>query len=206
MFFSNNGGQTWNVGVGPSGINADYIKTGTLDAGNIRIVDNNYVYFLWDKGGITAYREPGQGINFGDDYARFNKYGLSLVEDGNTRLRVGYKYTPNEDGTGKKEHKPIGFYLYNKAGNEIFSTTSANESNNSTARLSLTGEMYVTSTLKEDAYTEYTYSDCYGFSSVELVYKKGDVITGIETEIETTTNIYLIDTLTNNVIVTKLWR
>ena len=45
MEFSNNGGQTWNIGVGPGGINADYIKVGTLDAGKIRIVDNNYLYF-----------------------------------------------------------------------------------------------------------------------------------------------------------------
>jgi len=58
MFFSNNGGQSWEVGVGPSGINADYIKVGTLDAGKIKIVDNDYLYFLWDKGGIFSFREP----------------------------------------------------------------------------------------------------------------------------------------------------
>nr|DAD58636.1 MAG TPA: minor structural protein [Caudoviricetes sp.] len=58
MEFSNNGGETWNVGVGPGGINADYINVGTLDAGKIRIVDNNYLYFLWDKNGISAFRDP----------------------------------------------------------------------------------------------------------------------------------------------------
>jgi hypothetical protein len=58
MSFSNNGGQSWSVGVGPSGINADFIKVGTLDAGKIRIVDNSYLYFLWDKNGITAFRDP----------------------------------------------------------------------------------------------------------------------------------------------------
>jgi hypothetical protein len=58
MFFSNNGGQSWNIGVGPNGINADYIKVGSLDAGKIRIVDNDYLYFSWDKNGIVAYRDP----------------------------------------------------------------------------------------------------------------------------------------------------
>jgi hypothetical protein len=58
LFFSNNGGQSWKSGVGPDGINADYINTGTLDAGNIRIVDNDYLYFLWDSTGITAYKDP----------------------------------------------------------------------------------------------------------------------------------------------------
>jgi hypothetical protein len=56
--FSNDGGETWDTSVGPGGINADYIKAGTLDAGKVRIVDNDYVYFLWDKSGIYAYREP----------------------------------------------------------------------------------------------------------------------------------------------------
>lgn len=58
MFFSNDGWQHWSVGVGPSGINADYIKVGTLDAGKIRIADSAYVYFSWDKDGIVAYRDP----------------------------------------------------------------------------------------------------------------------------------------------------
>jgi len=60
LFFSNNGGQTWNVGVGPSGINADYIKVGSLDAGKIKIVDNDFLYFYWDKDGIIALKEPSK--------------------------------------------------------------------------------------------------------------------------------------------------
>ena len=76
LFFSNNGGQTWNVGVTPKGINADYIKVGSLDASKISIVDGEYLYFLWDKGGITAYRTPGatkEGENYFQDFTRFNK-------------------------------------------------------------------------------------------------------------------------------------
>ena len=62
LFFSNDGGVHWNVGVGPSGINADYIKVGTLDAGKIRIVDSSYIYFAWDKDGIYAYEQVIQGL------------------------------------------------------------------------------------------------------------------------------------------------
>lgn len=150
LYFSNNGGVTWNVGVGPSGINADYINTGTLDAGNIRIVDGSYLYFLWDKGGITAYRElqATSSKPSGTDFARFNKYGLSLVENNRIRLRAGYEFNgthgniTSETGQGKD----IGFYLYDTRGHTIFSTEA---SENKSARLNLAGEMYVARTIEE---------------------------------------------------------
>lgn len=161
LFFSNNGGQTWNVGVGPGGINADYINTGSLDAGKIRIVDNNYLYFYWDKNGITALRDPKDtsgDITF-QDYSLFNKYGLSLVEDGKIRLRAGYNFNgastatspelPKDDygkmSTEKVQGSNIGFYLYNTEGDPIFKTETASENKAlNTARLSLSGEMFIT--------------------------------------------------------------
>lgn len=147
LFFSNNGGETWNVGVGPGGINADYIQTGTLDAGKIRIVDNDYVYFLWDKGGIYAYREPTSENNDSyNDFALFNKYGLSLVKDNKIRLRAGYNFNEqgegstgiitNEEGLGED----IGFYLYDNNGHTIFQTQTGDDS----AALALKGEIFVT--------------------------------------------------------------
>lgn len=148
LFFSNNGGQTWNVGVTPKGINADYIKVGSLDASKISIVDGEYLYFLWDKGGITAYRTPQVtiGENYFQDFARFNKYGLSLVEDGNIKLRAGYQYR----GSGKISEEeeilgdtPLGFYLYNSEGREIFSTQAGKDAEE-TARIQLSGEIFVT--------------------------------------------------------------
>jgi len=100
LYFSNDGGQHWSVGVGPKGINADYIKVGNLDAGKIRIADSSYVYFSWDKNGIVAYRDPA-GINTDDqninDMAIFNKYGLSIVQNGKIKLRAGYGYNIDED-------------------------------------------------------------------------------------------------------------
>lgn len=161
LFFSNNGGQSWNVGVGPSGINADYIKTGTLDAGKIRIVDNNYLYFLWDKNGIIAYRNPqdSNSTNPLMDYSLFNKYGLSIVDQGQIRLRAGYDFnaTSGKMSDEQSQGTNIGFYLYNKDGDTIF-RTETDEGNNETARLSLRGEMFVTdSKLHGTAASEFYY-------------------------------------------------
>lgn len=146
LYFSNDGGQHWSVGVGPSGINADYIKVGTLDAGKIRIADGSYIYFAWDKDGIVAYRDP-QAISTDDsninDAAIFNKYGLSIVSDGNIRLRAGYSFT-GEKGKMSKEGDlgdDIGFYLYNNKGDVIFSTTTG--ADRDSAILQLIGEMFV---------------------------------------------------------------
>ena len=183
LFFSKNGGVSWDVGVGPEGINADYINTGTLDAGNIRIVDNDYIYFLWDKGGITAYRTPkvdkqNPDSEFGKYFARFNKYGLSLVENNQIRLRAGYEFWDNDSESGKGKiynedtefykkdgsetiARNIGFYLYNNSGEIIFKTEASptEGQNNNTARISLAGEMYINESLKEIPVVAYEYSD-----------------------------------------------
>lgn len=176
LFFSNNGGQTWNVGVTPKGINADYIKVGSLDASKISIVDGEYLYFLWDKGGITAYRTPqatGNNKDYFQDFARFNKYGLSLVEDGKVRLRAGYSFNGEEGNisseTDISETNNIGFYLYNNKGEVIFSTESSDEidntqSDDNTAKISLKGEMFVTDSNirgEEQNRIVYTYKNDY---------------------------------------------
>jgi hypothetical protein len=182
LFFSNDAGEHWNIGVGPSGINADYIKTGTLDAGKIRIVDGEYLYFLWDKSGITAYREPqgtGDNYKFGDDYAKFNKYGLSLVENGKIRLRSGYEYKEKGDSRSgnitnevdKIDKQNIGFYLYDNKGYKVFSTEVENDDvTNASARLTLTGEMYADATLNTSTTTFYDYSGRFIISSVSSYY------------------------------------
>lgn len=165
LFFSNDGGQTWAVGVTPKGINADYINVGTLDATKIQIVDGNYLYFLWDNSGITAYRSP-QATNsdtteYLSDFARFNKQGLSLVENGQIRLRAGYDFNGTDGKMNTEsevgENKGIGFYLYDTSGNVIFKTEARSSSSSNseddtsdsnigdmTARISLKGEIFVT--------------------------------------------------------------
>ena len=157
IFFSTDGGETWDLGIGPKGINMDYAKFGNLDASKIRIVDGEYIYFLWDKDGINAYRDPATSTEGLSDFARFNRYGLSLIEKGNVRLRAGYEYRsnefgPNETGDYEKEiplkDQNIGFYLYNESGQPIFKTETQSsyndDSSDYSARLSLTGEMFVT--------------------------------------------------------------
>ena len=158
VYFSKDGGETWDYGVGPSGINMDYVKFGSLDASKVQIVDGEYIYFLWDKDGINAYRNPSTSTDGLVDFARFNKYGLSLIENNNVRLRAGYEFKTNNEGsnnTGKyNEELPltnqnVGFYLYNDSGQPIFKTEtrsnySEDEDSDYTARLSLTGEMFVT--------------------------------------------------------------
>ena len=183
LFFSNNGGQSWNVGVGPNGINADYIKTGTLDASKIRIVDGQYIYFGWDKNGLTAYRDPKTITKSSslDDYAQFNRFGLSLVENGQIKLRVGYAFS-GKDGiasteTSPKEDTPIGFYLYNSAGNPIFSTENAKDANNAarqTARINLIGEMFATNDATVIITKEYKYGGQAYTASSKQCYDIGD--------------------------------
>ena len=199
LFFSNNGGQTWNVGVTPKGINADYIKVGSLDASKISIVDGEYLYFLWDKGGITAYRTPqatGDNQNYFQDFARFNKYGLSLVEDGKVRLRAGYSFNGEEGEINSEadidKTNNIGFYLYNNKGEVIFSTESSNEVDNTqldnnTAKISLKGEMFVTdSNIKgeEQKRAVYTYKNDYTLQN-KTIDSTIRIYTSLTTEDET---------------------
>lgn len=140
IYFSNDGGQHWNVGIGPGGINADYIKVGTLDASKIRIVDGNYLYFSWDKDGIIAYRDP-QGINTTDnninDIACFNKYGLSIYSDNHIKLRAGYSFNGSNGELNSENDvgNNIGFYLYNNYGQQILAAENGDNSNSSQIRL-----------------------------------------------------------------------
>lgn len=158
LFFSTDGGETWDLGVGPKGLNLDYAKFGSLDASKVQIIDGNYIYFLWDKDGINAYRNPATSTTGLVDFARFNKYGLSLIEKEKIRLRAGYEYLAKSVG-GENDGKysdelelkdqNIGFYLYNDKGQPIFKTEtrslySEDKDTNYTTRLSLMGEIFAT--------------------------------------------------------------
>lgn len=139
LFFSTNGGTTWMQAVSPKGINMDYAKFGAIDVGKIRLVDNEYVYFLWDKNGIVAYNPNNQL-----DYSLYNKYGLSIYQKGIIRLRAGYQNI-GDDGENEelKYNTPIGFYLYSETHKPIFSTNIDENGNSHSARLTLSGEMYI---------------------------------------------------------------
>lgn len=139
LFFSTNGGTTWIQAVSPKGLNMNYAKFGAIDVGKIKLVDSEYVYFLWDKNGIIAYNP-----NNLNDYSIYSKSGLSLYQNNAIRLRAGYQ---NIDSNGKEteinSNTPIGFYLYNEGHKIIFSTNTETNKNGLSARLTLSGEMYV---------------------------------------------------------------
>ena len=136
LYFSTDGGTRWIQAVSPKGYNMDYAKFGAIDVGKIKLVDNQYVYFLWDQNGINAYNPKNTR-----DYARFNKNGLSLYKDNKIRMRAGYE---NDNITTDTD---IGFYLYDLSGNTIFSTevNDNDEEYNKSARLNLKGEIFVSS-------------------------------------------------------------
>lgn len=158
LFFSTDGGETWDLGIGPKGFNMDYARFGSLDASKVQIVDGEYIYFLWDKNGINAYRSPATSETGLVDFARFNRYGLSLIEKGNIRLRAGYEFKNNQSNSNSSgsyitendlTDQNIGFYLYNDNGQPIFKTETQSDyaaatDTDYTARLSLTGEMFIT--------------------------------------------------------------
>lgn len=191
LFFSNDGGQHWSVGVGPKGINADYIKVGNLDAGKIKIADSSYIYFSWDKNGIVAYRNP-QGVNTDSsnvsDMAVFNRYGLSVVQNGRIKLRAGYSYNGEERdfSTEQEQGGNIGFYLYNNDGYPIFSAASDEATNG--AQIQLKGEMIVSDALlidsggsTEDTWYykkeyEKTIVESYSIPTIEFHGSVGDIV------------------------------
>lgn len=204
LFFSNDGGQHWSVGVGPSGINADYIKVGTLDAGKIRIADSAYVYFSWDKDGIVAYRDPqalttdSKNIN---DAAIFNKFGLSIVADGNIKLRAGYAFNNEDNGKISDEDTlgdEIGFYLYNNNGEPIFQTTASSDGDRESAIIKLIGEMMVSNTLSVqksggDKFRDRIVHDelaSFGFALTLEPIQTARWHTSTETDEETQTTVY----------------
>lgn len=220
LFFSNDGGQHWSVGVGPSGINADYIKVGTLDAGKIRIADSAYVYFSWDKDGIVAYRDPqalttdAKNIN---DAAIFNKYGLSIVADGNIKLRAGYSFNNESDGAISGEDTlgdEIGFYLYNNHGEPIFQTTASSDGDRESAIIKLIGEMMVSNTLAVqksggDKFTDKVRPLTYGSFGYATPKEIPNWHTSSETDEETQITTYFFNAtgneFTNDLIATYLF-
>ena len=198
LYFSKDGGETWDIGIGPEGYNLDYAKFGQLDASKVQIVDGEHIYFLWDKNGINAYRNPAKSTNGLIDFARFNRYGLSLIEKNNVRLRAGYEFKTTEKGTNPNgnytneiplKDQNVGFYLYNESGKPIFKTETSSLYNDTTtdysARLSLQGEMFITNTnLSDDPYangsvigttTGTKLTDGYIFSEIEVGKQKSTI-------------------------------
>lgn len=79
-----NGEQQWVTGVTSDGISASLITAGTLNAGEISIMNYDEPIFRWDSFGISAYDATWQETDFGtvisgvntEKFVRFDKYGI----------------------------------------------------------------------------------------------------------------------------------
>lgn len=83
LFLSTDGGLSWKTGITGSGINANYINTGRLDASIVNIMNGQYPSFRWDAHGINAYQfsneETGNVFNF-NNFIRFDQFGIYGVK------------------------------------------------------------------------------------------------------------------------------
>lgn len=93
LFLSNDGGTTWSTGITGSGINANYITTGQLNAGVVNIMNGDFPSFRWDGNGLSAYQflTNTQTMNpYGFNYAkfvRFDQYGIYGI-NGNEKFQA----------------------------------------------------------------------------------------------------------------------
>lgn len=82
ILLTNNGGETWSAGITGSGINANHITAGQIDASRVNIIGGTFSAFRWDKDGLNAYKfsrneitgEP-EFFNFGQ-FVRFDQWGI----------------------------------------------------------------------------------------------------------------------------------
>ena len=74
------GGNTWKLGLTANGVSASLITTGILNAGEVNIMNGNEPAFRWDSHGITAYdfvETNGIASNFTTNSGvRFDKFGI----------------------------------------------------------------------------------------------------------------------------------
>ena len=82
ILLTSNGGETWSAAITGSGINANHITAGQIDASRVNIMGGAFSAFRWDKDGLNAYKfsineatgEP-EFFNFGQ-FIRFDQWGI----------------------------------------------------------------------------------------------------------------------------------
>lgn len=82
ILLTSNGGETWSAAITGSGINANHITVGQIDASRVNIMGGAFSAFRWDKDGLNAYKfsineatgEP-EFFNFGQ-FVRFDQWGI----------------------------------------------------------------------------------------------------------------------------------
>ena len=87
LFISVDGGATWKNAVRGEGISTQYLTAGTINVGEIIIMDKNYPSFKWDSNGISAFKkEFDTNNNFTgsynqNSYVRFDSFGIYGIQD-----------------------------------------------------------------------------------------------------------------------------
>lgn len=85
LFISVDGGATWKNAVRGEGISTQYLTAGTINVGEIIIMDKNYPSFKWDSNGISAFEKQfDTNNNFigydQDSYVRFDSFGIYGIQ------------------------------------------------------------------------------------------------------------------------------
>lgn len=87
LFISIDGGATWKNAVRGEGVSTQYLTAGTINVGEIIIMDKNYPSFKWDSNGISAFKkEFDTNNNFigsynQNSYVRFDSFGIYGIQD-----------------------------------------------------------------------------------------------------------------------------
>ena len=86
LFISVDGGATWKNAVRGEGISTQYLTAGTINVGEIIIMDKNYPSFKWDSNGISAFEKQfDTNNNFigynQNSYVRFDSFGIYGIQD-----------------------------------------------------------------------------------------------------------------------------
>lgn len=80
LFISVDGGATWKNAVRGEGISTQYLTAGTINVGEIILMDKNSPSFRWDSSGISAYYPnivDGERIGYDNTtYVRFDPWGI----------------------------------------------------------------------------------------------------------------------------------
>ena len=86
LFISVDGGATWKNAVRGEGISTQYLTAGTINVGEIIIMDKNSPSFKWDSSGISAFEKQfDTNNNFigsynQNSYVRFDSFGVYGIQ------------------------------------------------------------------------------------------------------------------------------
>lgn len=100
------GERTWRTGLTPEGISASLITAGTLNAGEIMIMNAEEPVFRWDAFGLTAFdidwgKSNISGMTNPYKFVRFDKYGIYGINQNSPTAEDGSD-KPDIDGRSWK--------------------------------------------------------------------------------------------------------